>query len=110
MDELKIKDNDFNQVEDYINQFMNELKEISKLYFDNIHVIYEYGLQDSAMQEVIYDKIYALVYFTSREIQSEVGMEKDYHPLQKAVNEYSFTHNELNAFVSEIDEIDSILY
>ena len=103
MGELVIKDNEFIRVEKYINQLVAELARLCNQYVKYTMSIYEDGLEDSAMLEVIYEKMkpIGMIYMI-------VQQEKMHHG--EALETMDFLDQKIKNYISRIDEIDFILY
>ncbi|MDQ0359898.1 hypothetical protein [Breznakia pachnodae] len=110
MSELIIKDSELKQAEDFINQFMKELIGYCEEYYSNATVIHSEGLKNSEMIEVIKNKIAPLSSFYVVEKQVKVSGKSQGHESIKVTSGKSFLGKSVNDFISDIDEIDSILY
>lgn len=110
MSDLIIKDSELKQTEDFIDQFMKELIDLCGEYFTNASTIYKDDLKNSEMIEVIINGIKPLGSFYSVETQMETAIKNDGSDYTKLTFEQKYMNNEVSKFISEIDEIDSILY
>lgn len=110
MRELIVKDSDFYQAEEYINQFMKEFTTLCERYFRCAMTIHENGLENSVMLEVIHRRSipFRNVALVENQVRSNVCATAS--ELEKALFLYEFMNGKIKQFILQIDEIDTILY
>lgn len=106
MTELIIKDSELEFVERYIGQYMQDLIDLCHKYHQTSFELCDEGFTDSSSEFVkliMNEKVIPIGYMTIESLQKEM------HSKERTSKD-QFMNGDIQKFVAEIDELDSILY